>query len=119
MDGERFIGVCKYCGKTRTVISAECQREADETATQLCTCDEGARERALFRAERKIAEICSENGEVIRDFLLYCAQFVGDDTLLELSVKIDTGEKVKIKKSSKGSLTITKTVTETRERVLA
>lgn len=125
-----MTGICKHCGQLVSVddITIRTEEEANEYASNHCSCPEAAREyerlaardraakerdQALTRAQEQIDDLFGEGAagygllevkEEIRELMHGTATLIYDNNMKDATMNINSCVKVKISKSSKGKL---------------
>lgn len=102
---------CPYCGKSYTVplyIDAETYAEANEWAAQHCDCEDAKRQRLLDKADERIKTLFEGFDDDLKALLNVAVNYVWEDTVEAVTVRVDCYTDAKISKNSKGLLIITK-----------
>lgn len=122
-DGIRTeTGACRYCGQIRQVqtIFDWDDNKINEAATELCNCDEAAKESdRKQRKERAIKSIERQFGEVsttivdqeVRDTMETIVDLICNDRMQSATLDIGKGLKAKISITGKGVIKVERTKT--------
>ncbi|HIZ42262.1 MAG TPA: ASCH domain-containing protein [Candidatus Gemmiger excrementigallinarum] len=84
------LGICKCCGQSRTLSRPVTTRQdADERATQECTCIEGKTVRGQMEERRVLQEIFPDVGEEVQDLLREVARMIREEQIYSgTSIKV-------------------------------
>lgn len=76
------LGICKCCGQSHTLSRPAATREdADERATQECTCIQGKTVRGQMEERRVLQEIFPDVGEEVQDLLREVARMIREEQI--------------------------------------
>lgn len=104
-------GECPFCGKIYTLplyIDAETYAEANEWAAQKCDCEDARRKRLLDKADERLKTLFEGFDDDLKALLNVAVNYVWEDTVEAVTVRVDCYTDAKISKNSKGLLIITK-----------
>lgn len=116
---EKLIGACLFCGQTSGAPGEyKSQREADEAATMLCTCDGAKKERAAEAGRNRLRAMFACEPEDISILLVKILNAVAAGEIEAATVKIDGNTKCKISCNSKGDIDVQRVDTTVRREIL-
>lgn len=116
---EQFIGACRFCGQTSGApgeYASQC--EADEAATQLCSCNEASKARAAEKGRNRLRAMFACEPEDISILLVKILNAVAAGDIEAATVKIDGNTKCKISCNSKGDIDVQRVDTTVRREIL-
>ncbi|HIZ41024.1 MAG TPA: hypothetical protein H9811_00510 [Candidatus Gemmiger excrementigallinarum] len=84
------LGICKCCGQSRHLSSpAATQEDADQRATQECTCIQGKTVRGQMEERRVLQEIFPDVGDKVQDLLREVARMIREEQIYSgTSIKV-------------------------------
>lgn len=116
---KQLIGACRFCGQTSGVPGEYAtQKEADEAATMLCTCDGAKKERAAETGRNRLRAMFACEPEDISILLVKILNAVASGDIEAATVKIDGNTKCKISCNSKGDIDVQRVDTTVRREIL-
>ena len=93
-DEQREYGVCRFCGQTKILAQPmPTQEQADEYATQTCSCDPAKAVRRRKRETETIQQMFGEYAPTVVDLLQQVVDLIRDG-LLESGTSIKLEENV-------------------------
>ena len=105
-DEQREYGVCRFCGQTKILAQPmPTQEQADEYATQTCSCDPAKAVRRRKRETETIQQMFGEYAPTVVDLLQQVVDLIRDG-LLESGTSIKLEENVQAKFKEKDGAVI-------------
>ena len=105
---ESYLGVCKFCGQTRTYPSScrYTQVERDEETALYCNCEAGFHYRRLGQIRQELEDMLESIEEEVENHILRAASLVMSGMIEKCTVNITGTVSVRIQENAKGRIEI-------------